>query len=146
MAYPSASPRKRLAVVACMDARLDPHTILGLEPGDAHVVRNAGGIVTDDVLRSLAASQRLLGTTEIVIVMHEDCGLHGADEEEVMGRLAADGVYPKWDLGAFDDLDATLRGSIALLRSSRELVARDNIRGLVFDPATGAVREVAADD
>ena len=135
-------PKRRLAVLACMDARLDPWSLLHLERGDAHIVRNAGGLVTDDALRSLAISQRLLGTEEVVVVMHEDCGLHGASEDAFRQRLAADGVLPSWRLGAFDDVEATLRHSLARLRAAPELPAREHVRGFVFDPETGQLREV----
>jgi len=135
-------PRRRVAVLACMDTRIDLFPMLGLERGDAHIIRNAGGLVTDDALRSLTASQRLLGTEEIVVVMHDGCGLHGASEDEFGQALADDGVLPNWRLGAFDDVEATLRASLTRLRTSSELPARDQIRGFVFDPETGAVREV----
>jgi carbonic anhydrase len=135
-------PRRRVAVLACMDARMDLFEMLGLRHGDAHIVRNAGGLVTDDALRSLSVSQRLLGTEEIVVVMHEGCGLHGASEERFAAELAADGAGANWRLGAFEDLDATLRGGLERLRASPELPWRDQIRGLVFDPETGALREV----
>jgi carbonic anhydrase len=139
----SPRPRRKVAVLACMDTRIDLFPMLGLERGDAHIIRNAGGLVTDDAIRSLSASQRLLGTDEIVVLMHEGCGLHGASEDAYAQALAADGVLPTWRLGAFDDIDATLRHSLTRLRSSPELPARDHIRGFVFDPETGAVREVA---
>jgi carbonic anhydrase len=138
-------PRRKVAVLTCMDTRIDPFPMLGLERGDAHIIRNAGGLVTDDAIRSLAASQRLLGTEEIVVVMHEGCGLHGASEDEFAQALADDGVLPTWRLGAFDDLDATLRASLTRLRASSELPARDRIRGFVFNPETGALREVESD-
>jgi carbonic anhydrase len=138
----SARPRKKVAVLACMDTRIDLFPMLGLEHGDAHIIRNAGGLVTDDALRSLSASQRLLGTEEIVVVMHDGCGLHRASEDEFAQVLAADGVLPTWRLGAFEDVEATLRHSLARLRSSRELRARDHIRGFIFNPETGALREV----
>jgi carbonic anhydrase len=137
-------PRRKVAVLACMDNRIDLFPMLGLERGDAHIIRNAGGLVTDDAIRSLSASQRLLGTQEIVVVMHEGCGLHGASEDEFAQELAADGVLPTWRLGAFDDVEATLRQSLARLRSSRELTARDHVRGFIFDPETGRLREVDA--
>jgi carbonic anhydrase len=124
----SPAPRRKVAVLACMDTRIHLFTMLGLELGDAHIIRNAGGLVTDDAIRSLGISQRLLGTEEIVVVMHEDCGLHGAAPE----------------LGGFDDLDAALAGGLARLRSNAALPARDQIRGFVFDPETGELREVAA--
>jgi carbonic anhydrase len=138
----SARPRKKVAVLACMDTRIDLFPMLGLEHGDAHIIRNAGGLVTDDALRSLSASQRLLGTEEIVVVMHDGCGLHRASEDEFAQALAADGVLPTWRLGAFEDVEVTLANSLARLRSSRELRARDHIRGFVFNPETGALREV----
>jgi carbonic anhydrase len=138
----SPRPRRKVAVLACMDTRIDLFPMLGLERGDAHIIRNAGGLVTEDVMRSLSSSQRLLGTEEIVVVMHHGCGLHGASEDEFAQALAADGVLPTWRLGAFDDIEATLRHSLARLRSSPELPARDHIRGFVFDPESGALREV----
>jgi carbonic anhydrase len=146
LAAPGLDPRPRrgVAVLACMDARLDLFPMLGLQRGDAHIIRNAGGLVTDDAIRSLSASQRLLGTEEIVVVMHHDCGLHGASEDEFRQALAADGVLPTWRLGAFDDIEATLRHSLARLRASPELTARDHIRGFIFDPETGALSEVEA--
>jgi carbonic anhydrase len=146
LAAPGLDPRPRrgVAVLACMDARLDLFPMLGLQRGDAHIIRNAGGLVTDDAIRSLSASQRLLGTEEIVVVMHHDCGLHGASEDEFRQALAADGVLPTWRLGAFDDIAATLRHSLARLRASPELTARDHIRGFIFDPETGALSEVEA--
>ena len=119
-------PRKKIAVVACMDTRLHPYELLGLEVGDAHIVRNAGGLITDDVIRSVSVSQRKLGTQEVVVIMHEDCGMQGLDEP-----------------GGFDDLEAELRRGVERLRSAEELPARDRIRGLIFDPASGSVREVA---
>jgi carbonic anhydrase len=135
-------PRRKVAVLACMDTRIDLFPMLGLERGDAHIIRNAGGLVTDDAIRSLSVSQRLLGTEEIVVVMHEGCGLHGASEDAFARALAADGVLPTWRLGAFADVEATLRDGLARLRSSRELRARDHVRGFVFDPETGRLREV----
>ncbi len=122
----SARPRRKLAVLTCMDVRIEPLSLLGLEVGDAHVIRNAGGLVTDDALRSLSISQRALGTEEIVLVMHEDCGLQGAPSA----------------IGGFEDLEATLRDGMERLRTSEELTARDRIRGFIFDPETGALREV----
>ena len=138
----SPRPRRKVAVLACMDTRLDLFPMLGLKRGDAHIIRNAGGLATDDAIRSLSASQRLLGTEEIVVVMHEGCGLHGASEDEFARALAADGVLPTWRLGAFEDVESALRHSVARLRESRELPAREHIRGFVFDPETGTLREV----
>src|SRR3954451_9949997 len=138
----SPHPRRKVAVLACMDTRIDLFAMLGLQRGDAHILRNAGGLVTDDAIRSLSASQRLLGTDEIVVVMHEGCGLHNASEDAFAEELRADGVLPAWRLGAFDDVEATLRASLERLRASRELAATDHIRGFVFDPETGSLREV----
>jgi carbonic anhydrase len=138
----SPRPRRKVAVLACMDTRLDLFPMLGLQRGDAHVIRNAGGLATDDAIRSLSASQRLLGTEEIVVVMHEGCGLHGASEDEFAQALADDGVLPTWRLGAFDEIESALRHSLTRLRSSRELPAREKIRGFIFDPESGALREL----
>ncbi len=139
----SPRPRRKVAVLSCMDTRIDLFPMLGLERGDAHIIRNAGGLATDDAIRSLSASQRLLGTSEIVVVMHEGCGLNGASEDAFAEQLRADGVLPTWRLGAFEDVEATLRDSLSRLRSSPELVAREHIRGFVFDPESGSLREVA---
>ncbi len=138
----SPRPRRRVAVLSCMDTRIDLFPMLGLERGDAHIIRNAGGLVTDDALRSLSISQRLLGTEEIVVVMHDGCGLCGASEDEYARALAADGAMPHWRLGAFVDVEATLAHSLARLHASRELLVHEHIRGFVFDPETGALREV----
>jgi carbonic anhydrase len=140
----SPRPRRKVAVLSCMDTRIDLFPMLGLERGDAHIIRNAGGLVTDDAIRSLSASQRLLGTEEIVVVMHENCGLCNASEDDFRQMLSADGVLPDWRLGAFDDLEATVSHSLARLRSARELPHRDHIRGFVFDPEDGSLREVSA--
>ncbi len=147
LAAPDLSPRPRLrvAVLTCMDTRIDVLPMLGLERGDAHIIRNAGGLVTDDAIRSISASQRLLGTEEVLVVMHDGCGLCGASEDEFSQALIADGAMPSWRLGAFADVEATLRHSLGRLRCSRELPARAQIRGFVFDPETGALREVPAD-
>ena len=138
----SPKPRRKVAVLACMDTRIDLFPMLGLERGDAHIIRNAGGLVTDDAIRSLAASQRLLGTEEIVVVMHDGCGLCGASEDQFAEQLSADGVLPTWRLGAFDDVEDTLGNSIIRLRQSPELPARDHVRGFVFNPEDGSLREV----
>ena len=138
----SSRPRRKVAVLACMDTRIDLYALLGIERGDAHIIRNAGGLVTDDAVRSLSASQRLLGTEEVVVVMHDGCGLRGASEDEFTQALAGDGVLPSWRLGAFDDVEDTLRHSLARLRSAPELPARDHISGFVFDPETGELRDV----
>jgi carbonic anhydrase len=138
----SPTPRRGVAVLACMDARIDLFALLGLQRGDAHIIRNAGGLVTDDAIRSLSVSQRKLATREIVVVMHDDCGLHRASEDEFAQALADDGVRPTWRLGAFDDVEATLRAGLARLRRSPELPARDHVRGFVFNPESGTLREV----
>src|SRR3954454_14776954 len=140
----SPRPRRKVAVLACMDNRIDLFPMLGIERGDAHIIRNAGGLATDDAIRSLSISQRLLGTEDVVVVMHEDCGLHGASEDEFTQALASDGVLPTWRLGAFADVEATLRDSLSRLRSSPELPHRDHVRGFVFDPEHGTLREVEA--
>jgi carbonic anhydrase len=139
----SSRPRRKLAVVACMDTRLDVYAMLGIERGDAHIIRNAGGLVTDDVIRSLSASQRLLGTEEVVVIMHEKCGLNGASDDEFAETLAADGARPAWRLGAFEDLETELRRGLDQLHASPELTAKEGIRGFIFDPDTGVLREVA---
>src|SRR3954452_21837545 len=107
----SPRPRRKVAVLSCMDTRIDLFPMLGLERGDAHIIRNAGGLATKDAIRSLNASQRLLGTEEVVVVMHEGCGLHGASEDDYRRALEADGVLPTWRLGAFGDVAETLRNS-----------------------------------
>jgi len=141
----SPRPRRKVAVLSCMDTRIDLFPMLGIRRGDAHIIRNAGGLATDDAIRSLSVSQRLLGTEEIVVVMHQGCGLHGASEDDYTRALAADGARPSWRLGAFEDVDAALRDSLARLRSAPELPAREGIRGFVFDPETGTLREVLGD-
>jgi carbonic anhydrase len=141
----SPRPRRKVAVLACMDTRIDLFPMLGLQRGDAHIIRNAGGLVTDDAMRSLSISQRLLGTEEIVVVMHEGCGLHGASEDSFREALSADGVLPTWRLGAFDDVETALGHGLARLRQSPELPLRDNIRGFVFDPESGSLREIDAE-
>jgi carbonic anhydrase len=144
LAAPGLSPRpgRKVAVLACMDTRIDLFPMLGLKRGDAHIIRNAGGLPTDDAIRSLSVSQRLLGTEEIVVIMHDGCGLCGASEDEFAQALAADGARPNWRLGAFEDVEDTLRHSLERLRASPELPAREHIRGFVFDPETGTLREV----
>ena len=138
----SPRPRRKVAVLSCMDTRIDLFPLLGIERGDAHIIRNAGGLATDDAIRSLSVSQRLLGTDEVVVVMHDGCGLLGASEDEYARALAADGARPSWRLGAFEDVEAALRDSLERLRSAPELTARERIRGLVFDPETGTLREL----
>jgi carbonic anhydrase len=142
LAAPGLSPRpgRRVAVLACMDTRIDLFAMLGLSRGDAHLLRNAGGLVTDDAIRSLSVSQRKLGTEEVVVVMHDGCGLLGADDDAFARELAADGASPSWRIGGFADVEQTLRDGLERLRASPELPSRDRIVGFVFDPETGALR------
>jgi carbonic anhydrase len=136
-------PKLRLTVVACMDSRLDLFGALGLDIGDAHLIRNAGGIPTDDVLRSLALSQRALGTREIVIIHHTQCGMDGFDDEAFRRELAAEsGVEPTWQVEGFTDVEEAMRKSIRTVRECGWLPHRDAVRGFVFDVATAQLREV----
>ena len=136
-------PAKGVAVVACMDARLIPTRVLGLEEGDAHVIRNAGGVVTDDEIRSLAISQRLLGTTEIILIHHTDCGMLTFTDDEFRRSVQDDtGIKPEWAAEAFSDLDEDVRQSIARIRASPFVPHTDQVRGFVFDVATGKLNEV----
>ena len=138
-----AAPAKKLAVIACMDARLDPARILGLEVGDAHVIRNAGGVVTDDEIRSLAISQHLLGTEEIVLIHHTDCGMLTISDEEFGDRLESEtGERPHWRAHAFKDLDENVRDSIRLIRESPFVPHTERIRGFVYDVKSGELRQV----
>lgn len=137
-------PAKKVAVVACMDARIETGRLLGLEEGDAHVIRNAGGVITDDVIRSLAISQRLLGTEEIVLIHHTDCGMLTFKEDAVKAQIEEDtGLRPPFALEAFTDLEADVRQSIRRIRSSPFVPHKDNIRGFVYDVATGRLNEIA---
>jgi carbonic anhydrase len=139
-------PKLRLAVVACMDSRLDLFGALGLEVGDAHLMRNAGGLPTDDMLRSLAISQRKLGTREIVIIHHTECGMHGFDDDRFRADLAAEsGRQPPWDVPGFEDLPDAMRRSIATVRECTWLPHRDDVRGFIFDTATARLDEVRAE-
>ena len=135
-------PRLRLAVVACMDSRLDLFGALGLDIGDAHLIRNAGGLPTDDVLRSLALSQRRLGTREVVLIHHTDCGMEGFDDTAFRADLARTGDVPPWDVPGFTDLRATMRHSLAAVRQCRWLPHREDVRGFVFDVQTARMDEV----
>jgi carbonic anhydrase len=138
-----ARPARALAVVACMDARLDVYAALGLHPGDAHVIRNAGGVVTQDVIRSLTISQRLLGTREVVLVQHTGCGMLSVDEGKVRRQIEADaGLRPPFALGAFADLEISVRRSLAALAASPFLPHKQALRGFVYDVATGRLAEV----
>jgi carbonic anhydrase len=136
-------PGKGLAVVACMDARLNVYALLGLEEGQAHVIRNAGGVVTDDVIRSLAISQHLLGTREIILAHHTDCGMLTFTDDEVKADLeAATGLRPHFALEAFGDLERDIRQSIARIKHSPFVTHKDSIRGFIYDVHTGALQEV----
>jgi carbonic anhydrase len=138
-----AAPARKLAVIACMDARLDPARLLGLEVGDAHVIRNAGGVVTDDEIRSLSISQHLLGTEEIVVINHTDCGMLTISDDEFADRLeSATGERPHWRAHAFHDLDENVRDSIRQIKDSPFIPRTDNVRGFVYDVRTGDLREV----
>ena len=136
-------PGKRAAIVACMDARLETGRMLGLEEGDAHVIRNAGGVVTDDVLRSLLISQRLLGTREIILIHHTDCGMLTFRDDDVKDSIEADtGLRPSFALEAFADLEDDVRQSVRRIRACPFIPVKDHIRGFVYDVATGRLNEV----
>jgi carbonic anhydrase len=136
-------PAGRVAVVACMDARLNPYHLLGLSEGDAHVIRNAGGVVTADVIRSLAISQRLLGTREILLIHHTDCGMLTFTDEQFRAQVQADtGLKPDWAAEAFTDVEADVRRSIARVTASPFLPHKDSIRGFVYQVETGRLGEV----
>jgi len=137
-------PSRQVAVVACMDARINVYGALGLKDGEAHVIRNAGGVVTDDEIRSLAISQRLLGTKEIILIHHTDCGmLTFNDDDFKAGILAEVGIKPEWAPESFADLDADVLQSINRIKASPFIPHTDQVRGFVFDVATGKLREVA---
>lgn len=137
-------PARRIAVVACMDARLNPYGLLGLTEGDAHVIRNAGGAVTPDVLRSLAISQRLLGTVEIVLIHHTDCGMLTFTDDGFRAGIEAEvGIRPAWAAEAFTDPDADVRQSIARITADPFVPVKDAIRGFVYEVETGRLREVS---
>jgi carbonic anhydrase len=138
-------PASRAAVVACMDARLSPYAILGLAEGDAHVIRNAGGVVTDDVIRSLTISQRLLGTNEIVLIHHTDCGMLTFHDDDVKAQIEADtGIRPSFALEAFPDLEGDVRQSIARIKASPFIPHKDSVRGFIYEVETGRLVEVKA--
>jgi carbonic anhydrase len=140
-------PSKQVAVIACMDARLDVYRILGLAEGEAHVIRNAGGVVTDDQIRSLAISQRLLGTREVILIHHTDCGMLTFTDAGFRDQVETDtGVRPSWSAEAFDDVEADVRRSIRRVTASPFLPHTDQVRGFVFDVATGRLAEVRLDD
>ena len=137
-------PARPVAVVACMDARLHPGRILGLQEGDAHVIRNAGGVVTDDVIRSLSISQRLLGTTEVVLIHHSDCGMLTFTDEDFRSTIEREtGQRPAWQSEAFSDLELDVKKSVQRILDSPFIPVKDSVRGFVFDVATGRLTEVA---
>jgi carbonic anhydrase len=139
----SPSPTRHTTVITCMDARIDLFAALGLELGEVHVIRNAGGIATDDVLRSLVLSQRKLGTREVLLAHHTDCGLYGLDDEELLAEVEAEsGTRPPFEFGGFTDLDASVRESVARVRAAVFVPHRDAVRGFVYDVSTGRLREV----
>jgi carbonic anhydrase len=139
----TALPARALAVVTCMDTRIDVLRALGLEVGEAHVLRNAGGIVTDDVLRSLAISQRALGTTAIALIHHTECGMRGFDDRNFRHELSGSGVVPSWDVPGFEDVEAAVCTAVATVQSCPWLPHRDEVRGYVFDVNTGRLRDAA---
>jgi carbonic anhydrase len=137
-------PAKKVAIVACMDARLNPYGLLGLNEGDAHVIRNAGGVVTDDEIRSLSISQRLLGTQEIMLIHHSDCGMLTFSDDDFRQQVQKEtGIKPEWAAEAFPDLDEDVRQSIARIKASPFIPNKDNVRGFVYEVETGRLREVA---
>ena len=136
-------PSKKVAVVACMDARVMPSKILGIEEGEAHVIRNAGGVITDDVIRSLCVSQRALGTREIILVHHTDCGMLTFTDDQFKQQIEEDtGIKPQWAAEAFGDLEADVRQSIARIKASPFIPNKDSVRGFVYEVETGRLREV----
>jgi carbonic anhydrase len=136
-------PVRKVAVVACMDARLNPYALLGLQEGDAHIIRNAGGVVTDDEIRSLAISQRLLATEEIILIHHTDCGMLTFTDDEFKRAVQDDvGIKPQWAAEAFPYLDEDVRQSIARIKASPFIPRKDSVRGFVYEVETGRLREV----
>jgi carbonic anhydrase len=136
-------PARKIAIIACMDARVSPYALLGLREGDAHVIRNAGGVVTDDEIRSLAISQRLLGTEEIMLIHHTDCGMLTFNDDEFKHQIEEDtGIKPTWAAEAFSDLDRDVRQSVARIKASPFIPNKDHVRGFVYDVDTGRLREV----
>jgi carbonic anhydrase len=137
-------PATKTAIVACMDARLNVYGALGLSEGDAHVIRNAGGVVTDDAIRSLAISQRLLGTEEIILIHHTGCGMLTFTDDEFKRSIEEDtGIRPEWAAEAFGDLDSDVRQSIARIQASPFIPHKDAVRGFVYEVETGRLREVS---
>ncbi len=137
-------PAKKLAVLACMDARLNVYALLGLNEGESHVIRNAGGVVTDDEIRSLAISQRLLGTEEIILIHHTDCGMLTFTDDEFKKSIQDEtGIKPEWAAESFHDLDEDVRQSVNRIKASPFIPKKDSVRGFVFDVATGKLNEVS---
>ena len=136
-------PARKIAVLACMDARLNPYSLLGLQEGDAHIIRNAGGVVTDDEIRSLAISQRLLGTKEIILIHHTDCGMLTFTDDEFKRSVQDDvGIKPQWAVETFADLDEDVRQSVARIQASPFIPRKDSVRGFVYEVESGRLREV----
>jgi len=136
-------PAKKVAVLACMDARLNPYALLGLSEGDAHIIRNAGGVVTEDEIRSLSISQHLLGTEEIILIHHTDCGMLTFEDDAFKATLVEKtGVKPTWAAESFSDLDEDVRQSVARIKASPFIPRKESVRGFVYDVSTGALREV----
>jgi carbonic anhydrase len=137
-------PAKKVAIVACMDARLNPYGLLGLHEGDAHVIRNAGGVITDDEIRSLSISQRLLGTQEIMLIHHTDCGMLTFGDDDFRRQVQADtGIKPEWAAESFSDLEEDVRQSIARIKASPFVPNKEHVRGFVYEVETGQLREVS---
>jgi carbonic anhydrase len=137
-------PARGVSVVACMDARLDVHKILGLKEGDAHVIRNAGGVITDDEIRSLTISQRLLGTSEIILIHHTDCGMLTFTDDELRQQIQEEaGIKPHFPMESFSDLEADVRQSIARIQASPFIPHKESVRGFIYEVETGRLREVS---
>jgi carbonic anhydrase len=137
-------PARGVAVVACMDARLDVHKILGLQEGDAHIIRNAGGVITDDEIRSLTISQRLLDTREIILIHHTDCGMLTFSDDELKAQIHEDvGLKPHFSMESFSDLEEDVRQSIARIQASPFIPHKDSVRGFIYEVETGRLREVS---
>ena len=135
-------PAKKVAVLTCMDARIDPAALLGLSAGDAHVIRNAGGVVSEDAIRSLAVSQVLLGTEEVVLIQHTGCGMLAYTEEEMAAKLeAANGARPEWPVHAIADLEQGVRDGVAKIEASPHILHKGSVRGFVYEVETGSLRE-----
>ena len=140
-------PGRKVAVVACMDARLNPYGLLGLHEGDAHVIRNAGGVITEDEIRSLAISQRLLGTEEIILIHHTDCGMLTFTDDAFKRSIQDEtGIKPPWSAEAFTDLDEDVRQSLARIKANPFVPRKGSVRGFIYDVKDGTLREVAAEN